>query len=223
MNFSKPIIFLLSILFISELGLSQLTPGTVKPELKLNFRLPSPRKNVAFKSILDGVADVDATMSLVVKDKFIPAIGYNFATFKYNEFSLTELLDGSLQFTTIFGQIGYRHHLNEDFYVELSMRAGSTSINSSSQTCQANEGHRKVKQSALSYRPSITLFLKSGETYAFGFTLAQNFTSEVFNSDLLCLPQFGGYNPADSNGDYRYFSVGFSVNIFLHKNPDKQK
>ncbi|MFN3343871.1 MAG: hypothetical protein ACK40M_14335 [Flavobacteriales bacterium] len=200
------------------------TSGNVRPEkipdirygLKGSFKLPTPIKNKAFTSVIDGIADANLSFHYPFLRHFYFGAGYRYSYFQINDFRAKADLNANLQIHSPFAVLGFERFATPRFLYGVSLRSGYSMLHFKSNTCLSNNPEGKgAGQEAVFIEPEFTLELMSGENMAFSFVTSWTWILDEFGAENICLSNFSGLTADDSKGYYQFISVGFGFTVFL--------
>ena len=183
--------------------------------LSMNFKLPKTILNHSFKNMLFGVGNIDAQIQYEFFDRIELGIGYKYGYYDVNSLAFTTKVDGQMENHNPFFKIGYINRLNDNTFMNFSLKGGYNYSVTKINTCNDN-----YLQNSFRIEPEFSIYMFSNENLAFGLIFAYNFWFTEFTPENFCMTSFPGINSSNNKGIYQVFCAGFG---FYTHFPQKQQ
>lgn len=171
----------------------------------LDFKLPTGVSNTAFRGIMGGVADLNASVVYSIMPKLQAGLGVKYGYFEVSNRSFQHNVTGRLELISPFFKIQYSTPMNDmwffDAYVQSGPQKGITTTNQ-------RPGSR-YHQNSLHIEPGFGIYLKSSDNLSFGLIASYTYTTNKFTPENLNMAHFPSLSDDTSNGSISYFSIGF--------------
>lgn len=169
-----------------------------------SFQLPSPLANRSFRTLMDGVSDVNLSFHVPIYKKLHTGIVLNHSFISFNDVAIPEKTNGRLQMMGVLLNLGVHLPTSERFSIDFSVNTGYEFLLYGSETCSNTQ-----VQQGLIIKPTIGAYIKSSDYLSFGLVLSYTYVNDDFGPERFCLTEFSGYQSSDYQGANQLFGVGF--------------
>lgn len=230
MNF-KVLTIIIVFLLVGTTAIAQYTSGSKKKKrsnggkelrhsvIKADFKLPTPIANKAFRSILNGVTDMDLSYNYRLANNFAFGAGckYGFWDIDVNSFPSNKVT-GKMKIINPFVSVSKVFQQNRQFFIETEFKVG---YNTMSTTGSFNSNSFNYNQTGINLEPKVGFYLQTpSELLSFGLTVNYNYIGAGFSEKNLEVNKVPGIEAGTSSNNSQYFSVGFGFYTFLPNKDD---
>jgi hypothetical protein len=205
------------LIFISNCALltfraQDFTASPTRHIFKIDFKLPTGIRNLAFKSFLSGIVDADFNYQYTLLDDRM-AIG---AGIKYTHWQIITtkfqnmVVNGQWESYSPFAVISYKKSVSDNAFFEYELKGGYAFTRMVS-----NRIWPPAVREGWHIEPKAGFFLKANDLSAVGITANYVLIGSNFTPDQLGLARFQGFSDADNQKIYQYFSIGLSAYLIL--------
>ena len=184
--------------------------------IMMDFKLPSPVRNKSFRGVMNGLANVDFVYQYNLPSELGFGAGFMYSYYQVNGNVFQYSMVGKMEGLNPFVKLAKRSELNENMYVEYSLRTGYNIIYSSS-----NQMHNKYIQKAINVQPGIGFYMKSSDLLSFGLVISYNIIGNQFTPANLGVPYFPGVSNDYNQGVSQIFAIGFGFSTYLPDRSDR--
>ncbi len=198
--------------FYTKFAAQDIAPSPTRHIIKIDFKLPTAVRNLAFRSFLTGIVDADLNYQYSLFNDRL-AIG---AGFKYTHWQIIStkfqnmVVNGQWESYTPFAVITYKKNVSENAFFEYEVKGGYGFTRMVS-----NRIWPPAMREGWSIEPKAGFYLKANELNAVGITANYVFLGSNFTPDQLGMNRFQGFTTDDNNKIYQYFSIGLSAYLII--------
>jgi len=176
--------------------------------VKLDFQVPQPTSNKAFKESFTGIMDLSGSLCLSIR-------GFNFGGFyRYKQFQVQANKIANITTVQMVNgaglRLGYDHWISDKSIFSSSINIGYNWISYNRVSCQ---GHAPApfKETGISLEPNANIYFLIDDGFGIGLMASYHVLTYAFDPAPICLDQFHTYNDSDKQGLTQGFSFGFCV------------
>lgn len=206
--------YLLMVCFIPSVLFAQ---DGVRHSIKGDFRLPSPTHNQAFRSTMDGIADLSIGYQYPIFKGIGLGLGYQFLHTVINELAINtnqNIIAGKFYRHSPNLKLFYETALSDKIVFELATKGGY-SIHSFSSNYLKNSGADPFTSNGWFLQPEMGFYMLAQDNFSVGLVFSYGISDYEFNPASIGMEEFPGYGVADYSGRIQNFSVGFSFCAYL--------
>ncbi len=223
----RKLIFLFLLLPCSGFGQT-----TFQPDWSFNteLQLPVAFTNKAFKTIMQGLINVEPSIQYTLPNSLSFAVGGKYSFFTVNEFKITEKLTGGMHSLGGWVKIGREKFHSDRFATDVGMKIGYTEnifattfyeqdpkdVNKKIETFKNNQS-----VGSLFFEPTLGFILTADERNAYRFTIGYNFSNFAFAPTQLGIASNSGYDAGSLSKRTSYLIVGFGYTLYFGVPPEE--
>jgi hypothetical protein len=191
-----------------------------KGSLSVDIGIPTAERNIAFRSVLEGLFNGGITYQYNVYKGLTVGAGANYSFFSNNQFALNKTIGkGGLHIPAVALKVGYEKFSNDRFSYSFSTKLGYASMVSINDSTKINLGKPFVKTSFF-IEPQLELLLttEKNDPNAFSLMLGYAIFFQEYNAEFMAREKFVGFSEKSSEGLTRFFSLGFGYRYYFGLN-----
>lgn len=176
--------------------------------IRMDFQVPQPLKNKAFKTSFTGIMDLGAAFCFGYKGVFLGPF-YRYKQFQVQANKIKNIT--TMQLVHNAGlKIGYDNWLNDKTNFSTSVNIGYNQVQYNRVICAATDSTPQ-QFTGVNLEPNLNMHFMIDEGFGIGLMLSYNVFTYVFDPEPICLDQYHTYNDSDKQGLTQSFSFGFCV------------
>ncbi len=209
--------FLLLLLLLPTASLwSQDKMDDTKWTTRLDFMVPQPISNKAFKLSFTGIFDAGLSVNYRIGNMFNLGVAYRYKQFQVRANKIPDV--DMLQHThNPLLRLSFDKKSGKNGILTPAINVGYNFITYSGTPCSTSVATGK-EVTGINLEPNISYVWLIDEGFGMGLMLNYNILTHEFNPDAVCLSEHKSYSDTEKTGLSSSFSFGFSVFIdFAHQ------
>lgn len=183
-----------------------------KHSYNIEFGLPVPIANKAFKTMLQGFFRTSLSYQFTLKNGLQVGAGANFTFFQLNRFEITPQMSGSYQLTNYYTKLGYEKFINERIGFD-----GGVKIGYASNLFQSDSLIQKVQKESTIVEPYFSFALTANHKSAYKWTIGYAFLGYGFTPNSIGDYINDDFAKSEFGRITRFLSFGFSYTHYFSR------
>jgi hypothetical protein len=196
----------------SHIVAQDIAPNPTRHCIKIDFKLPTAVRNLAFRSFLNGIVDADINYQYsFLNDRLSLGGGFKFTHWQIISTKFQNMVvNGHWESYTPFAVIAYKKNVSENAFFEYELKGGYAFTRMTS-----NRIWPPAIREGWSIEPKAGFYLKANDLSAVGLTVNYVLLGSNFTPDQLGMNRFQGFTDADNQKIYQYFSIGLCAHLII--------
>lgn len=184
----------------------------IKPKhsYAIDFALPVPIANKAFKGIMQGLVRFSASYQFALKNNISLGLGGNYSYFFINRFKISPQLTGGMQLTNVYVKLAYEKYSSERIGFDGGLKFGYASL-----LFNSNALEKANQVSAPLVEPYAAFCLTASEQTAYKWMLSYTFMGFGFTPERIGDYVNQDYALTEYHRVTRFLSFGFSYSHYF--------